>query len=68
MDYSVRTNAFGERISGLVAGVYDDNEHAYAGRANDLWWRGVVIKNNVKDGDYEPEFISIKTMRERYGN
>lgn len=66
-DHTVRTNAQNEKIHGLVAGVFDDNEHGYAGRANDLWWRGIIHKRNVKNGAYDLEMISIETLEEQYG-
>ena len=66
MDYSVRTNSFGERLHGLHAGVFDDNLHDYAGKANDLWWRGLIMKHGVRDGDYELEQISMDRLREMY--
>lgn len=66
-DHTVRTNAQNEKIHGLVAGVFDDNEHDYAGRANDLWWRGIIHKRNVKNGSYDLEMISMETLEAQYG-
>ena len=66
-DHTVRTNAQNEKIHGLVAGVFDNNEHGYAGRANDLWWRGIVHKRNVKNGSYDLEMISMETLEAQYG-
>jgi hypothetical protein len=67
VDYSVKTNAFGKKLHGLVAGVFDNNHHDYAGKANDLWWRGLVMKHEVVDGTYEPEFISMARLEKMYG-
>ncbi len=65
-DFSERTRADGKKIVGLVCGCYFDHDEEYASNANALWWRGIVIKNHVDDGEYEPEFINIKTLREMY--
>lgn len=65
-DVSRRTRADGRHIRGLVAGCFLDHHEEYAGPANDLWWRGVFIKNNVKDGDYDLEEISLQELRNRY--
>jgi hypothetical protein len=67
-DHSTRTRADGTRLHGLVCGVYQDYVSEWAGPANELWWSGVVIKNNVKNGDYDIETISIETLTQRYGS
>lgn len=54
-------------IIGLVAGCFKGKEEGWAGQANKEWWHGVIVKRNIKDGFYEPEFISMKTLEEAYG-
>lgn len=66
-DWATRTNPHGKRIMGLVAGVYQDYDSPWAGEINKLWWRGVVIKRNVEDGCYDPEFVSLERLRNAYG-
>ena len=66
-DYSVRTNAAGRFVQGLVAGVYQDYFSDFAGEANNLWWRGVVFKDNVENGQYNPRWISLDSIRKEYG-
>lgn len=67
LDYCVRTNALGIKTQCLVAGVAQDYDSPFAGNANDLWWRGVIVKRNVENGQYDPEFISLKRLKEIYG-
>ena len=67
LSYGLQTDLNGRRIQGLVAGCYQDYAADWAGEANKLWWRGVVVKRNVGDGSYDPEFISIKKIKEKYG-
>jgi len=58
----------GQRIIGLVAGCYFDHVEEYAGPLmNEGWWRGVVLKHDVDEGEYEPEFISLDYIRRKYG-
>jgi hypothetical protein len=59
----------GTKISGLVVGCYLDIDQweDYAGEANKMWWKGIVILNDVENGEYEPEFINIKQLRKLYG-
>lgn len=65
-DYSIRHDTKGRRIQGLVCGVYQDYEAPWAGHMNDLWWRGVVVLRNVEDGQYDPQFISLESLKKEY--
>jgi hypothetical protein len=53
--------------NGLVCGVYQDYFSSYAGVANDMWWRGVVYKENVEGGLYDLNQISLNSLRKAYG-
>ncbi len=66
-DYSIRTTANGRKLHGLVAGVYQDYNSDWAGEVNKLWWRGVAIKRNVEDGNYDLQMVSIDSLRKEYG-
>lgn len=65
-DYCVRTTANHKHIHGLIAGVYQDYYANYAGEANDLWWKGVIYKTNVKKGEYDPRWISLESIKKEY--
>ena len=66
-DYCVRTNAAGRNIHGLVVGCYQDYHADWAGEANELWWRGVIVKRAVRNGEYDPEWYSLDRIRNNYG-
>jgi len=66
-DYCVRTAADSRMLHGMVAGVYQDYNPAFAGVANDLWWRGVIFKRNVHKGQYDPQWIGMDAIRKEYG-
>lgn len=66
-DHSVRTTIDGKRIHGLVAGVYQDYDSDWAGEINRLWSRGVAVKRNVHEGDYDLQWISIEALQKEYG-
>jgi 3',5'-cyclic AMP phosphodiesterase CpdA len=68
LNHYVGNDGDGKRIHGLVAGVYQDFDSEWAGDVNKLWWRGVVVKRNVEDGDYNPQFISIEALKREYSN
>jgi len=65
-DFAVRTTPSGKRIQGLVAGVAQDFESSWAGEINKLWWRGVIVKREVEDGVYSPQWISLEALRAAY--
>ena len=67
LDWCERTTVNGRKIMGLVAGVFQDYNSDWAGEVNKLWWRGVVIKRNVENGTYDPEFISLARLKKEYG-
>lgn len=67
VDWAVRSASGGKKIMGLVAGCYQDYRSTWAGVVNNLWWSGVVIKRNVEEGCYDPQFVSIEALRKEYG-
>lgn len=68
LDYNVRTTVSGQKRHGLVAGCFFDYDSDWAGSANRLYWRGVVIKHNVENGNYDPRFVSMDQLKKEYGN
>lgn len=66
-DWSSHTTADGRKIMGTLCGVYQDYRSDWAGKVNDLWWRGLMIKQNVEDGRYDPCFVSMNTIKKMYG-
>jgi hypothetical protein len=64
-DHYHRANSM-SHVNGLVCGVYQDYHADFAGVANDMWWRGVVIKRDVVDGAYDLQQISLDRLRREY--
>lgn len=51
---------------GLVCGTAYQHDEEYRGyQANDEW-RGIIIKNQVRKGSYDPSFISLEWLKHRY--
>lgn len=65
-DISFKDNAYPNPIIGLVVGCYKQSEEDWAGQANNEWWSGVVVKRNIESGCYDPEFISLESLRKEY--
>lgn len=66
LDYSLNTTVDGNKMHALVAGCYMDYRADWAGKINDLWWSGVIIKRNVQDGQYDLETVHIDRIRKEY--
>jgi hypothetical protein len=67
-DFAERTTANRRKISGLVAGCFLEHFENYAGEANEIWWSGVVLLHVFPDGSFDPEFISLKRLKDLYGH
>lgn len=66
-DWATATNTRGQKVMGALVGVYQDYDSDWAGaQVNKLWWRGVLHKQNVEQGRYDPHFISLNTLRKEY--
>ena len=65
-DFSERTRADGRKICGLMSGCFFEHTEEYAGAAQQLWWRGAVMCNDIQDGYYDPEFKRITTLKKEY--
>lgn len=54
-------------IGGLVVGCMKGGPESWAGQSNRDWWTGAVVLNEVDGcGRFEPQFISLKRLREEY--
>ena len=68
-DFAVKANPKGQKIIGLCAGCYlDQDQHEdYAHATEFMWWRGLTLKHNVKNGAYDLEMFEIDRVKELYG-
>lgn len=66
LQWDIQYKANGEYLSGIMAGACYLHDEEYKGVQGNLHWRGVVLKHNVTAGMYDPHFISLDSLRERY--
>lgn len=66
LDICVRTDGAGRKVYGAHCGVFQDYDADWAGVTNRLWARGVLVKHNVHDGQYDPQWVSIDAMKKWY--
>lgn len=58
----------GKRLHhGLIAGSFYLHDEGYLTPQGNTYWRGIVHKKNVKNGEYTPTFWSINDLRRTYG-
>ena len=66
-DFWETTNAVGRRVFGLVVGCFFEHEETYT-KENARYWRGLVYLHDVRDGEAEPEFLSLENyLKPKYG-
>ncbi len=67
LQHGIKYTAEGKALHGLVAGSFYQHDEDYLGpQKNREHWRGVVMKHEVKDGAYDPMFISLDYLLRRY--
>lgn len=54
-------------IIGAVAGCFKGKDEDWAGQSNNEWWKGILVKRELENGYYEPQWISMETLRREYG-
>ena len=60
------STALGVKI-GMVCGCYFEAEEDYAGiQGNPRYWKGIVVLDNVMNGDYEERKIPLSTIKKKY--
>ncbi len=68
LDIASSSRPDGSMIRGLVAGCFQDPDKiSFAGpQVSMLYWNGVFIKSNVKDGSYDLSELSVKRLLDMY--
>jgi hypothetical protein len=56
----------GSQQWGLIAGACYEHNEDYKGVQGNKHWRGIVVKHNVKNGSYDPLFISLDWLKAKY--
>lgn len=67
LDVATRFTVGGQQQWGIVAGACYLHDEGYKGYQGNHHWRGVVMLHDVKDGTFDPMFVSLDYLKERYG-
>lgn len=65
LDFAMRPVGRGLHY-GLVAGACYLHEENYKGPQGNTHWRGVIVKHEVENGEYDPMFVSLDYLCRRY--
>lgn len=66
-DYSEQTRRDGQKIMGVLVGCYFDHYMPWAGTANNMYWRGIVVIDQVRDGYGAVRKYELADIKKRYG-
>ena len=66
LDYTTRVRSDEKRIHGLHCGCFTDEWPDWAGLGAMQWWRGIVFKDDVDNGDYDLNLISLYNLWKEY--
>ena len=58
--------ASGKQQWAIIAGACYTHDEEYKGYQGNHHWRGVVVKHNVVDGSFNPMFVSLDYLGDRY--
>lgn len=64
--YGERQLPDGSIHHGLVAGAFYSHDEAYKGHQGNRHWRGIVMKHEVRDGQYDLMKVSLNFLTRRY--
>lgn len=64
--YGCQIMGNGQTYHGLVAGSCYLHRESYRGNANQRHWQGIVVLNDVRDGEYDIMPLSLKYLCARY--
>lgn len=56
----------GKQQWGMIAGAAYTHEEEYKGVQGNHHWRGIIVKHNVKNGSYDPLFVSLDWLKKEY--
>ena len=67
LDYAIHVTGDGIH-HGMIAGSCYTHDEDYLCPQGTQYWRGIIMKHEVKDGSYCPMFVSLEYLHRRYGN
>lgn len=66
LEIGTETTNTGKTIWGIVAGSFYQHEEEYKGYQGNGHWHGLVLLNDVQDGDFSPCIVSLDFLMKEY--
>jgi hypothetical protein len=66
LEVATRHLVTGQQQWGIVAGACYLHDEGYKGPQGNQHWRGVIMLHRVNNGSFDPMFISLDYLKERY--
>lgn len=67
LDFASDQRADGSRLTSIIAGSYYQHDPVYRGPQANKHWRGIIVLHEVKDGWFDPMFVSLDYLQRKYG-
>lgn len=67
LDVATRFLPCGSQQWGIIAGAAYPHFESYKGHVGNHHWRGIIMLHDVRDGSFDPMFISLDYLEKRYG-
>lgn len=67
LEIATRHLTSGQQQWGIIAGACYLHDEDYKGYQGNLHWRGIIMLHRVKEGSFDPMFVSLDYLRDRYG-
>jgi len=58
--------ASGRQQWAIIAGAYYEHDEGYKGHQGNHHWRGIVMQHNVKNGSFNPMFVNLEYLKNKY--
>lgn len=56
----------GKQQWAIIAGAYYAHDEGYKGHQGNHHLRGIVMQHNVKDGSFNPMFVDLEYLKNKY--
>lgn len=67
-DVAYAVGANGRRMTSIIAGSYYQHDENYLNYQTNNHWRGIVMLNEVDNGQFDEMFVSLNYLKEKYGD
>lgn len=59
--------ADGNQITSIIAGSCYEHDEDYMGPQGNKHWRGIMMLHDVHDGQFDPMFVNLNYLKDKYG-